>query len=198
MSKLRIIAVMGLLFPLLCLSAQGDDRDERDVSVLCRTNLLSDVVLTSPNIGVELQTKIGLALLVDYSVGFFVTDADFKYNSLHSIMAELRYYTRKQQGAKKGHHIGLYGQLGTYDFMFKDKGYQCKPFSDTYSIGFCYGYTLPLNKRFSIDFGLGLGIVHSRFDEYKPYNDLYIRTNTRSITKFLPTRAEISLVWQIY
>ena len=170
----------------------------QEFSCLLRTNLLSDFAMLSPNIGAEVIYRKKMSLVFDYSVGFYLPDADFHYHSFHSLMAEIRYYlSSSKSDVTKGHHLGAYAQLGTYDFMYEGKGFQCKPYTDTYAIGLCYGYTHPINRQFKIDFAFGLGCLHTKYAEYKRYNDMYIHTDTKSFTKVLPTRAEITLVWVI-
>lgn len=198
MKTIKKIITLVLFFPFVCLSAQEKEDSARNFSYHLRTNLLSDVAFTSPNIGFEIKSKEGFSLLVDYTVNSFIADSDFTYHSFHVLMSELRYYMPvKKRAGHHGHHFGVYAQLGTYDFMHNGKGYQCKPFSDTYSLGVCYGYTHSINRAWSVDFSLGVGYLRSTFDEYKPYNDLYFRTGTKTISRILPTRAEITLVWEI-
>ena len=85
----------------------------------------------------------------------------------------------------------------TYDFEFGNKGYQCNDLSKTIGIGVSYGYCMPLNKTFSLDFTIGIGYLHTNYTEYIPHSDKYVRTGEKSKTWIGPTKAEVSLVWNI-
>lgn len=167
-------------------------------TLLGRTNILTDLVLTAPNLGLEFQTKSRFSFLADYTLVTLALDADFRYHSFHAYMAEGRYYlpNARREGIC-GHHFGIYGQMATYDFMYEGEGYQCKPPTDTYAVGVSYGYMHPLSDEWYMDFTIGVGFLRSRYAEYEPYNDLYIHTDTKILKMVAPTRAEISLVWKL-
>ena len=60
-----------------------------------------------------------------------------------------------------------------------------------------YGYSLPIGRRFNIDFSLGLGYLGGEYLEYVPVDDRYVWQTTKQRHFFGPTKAEISLVWLI-
>lgn len=100
-----------------------------------------------------------------------------------------------------GHHVGVYGQLLTYDFEFGGRGYMGGRPGGTlwdkahYGVGFEYGYSLPVARRLNLDFSLGLGYLGGTCYEYVPVDACYVWEKTRTRQWVGPTKAEISLVW---
>ena len=102
-----------------------------------------------------------------------------------------------------GHHLGLYGQILTYDFEWGGRGYLGGKPGGTlwdkmnWGIGLEYGYSLPLARRLNIDFSVGVGYQHGEYQEYLPEDDCYVWQATKKRRWFGPTQAKISLVWLI-
>ena len=94
-----------------------------------------------------------------------------------------------------GHHVGLYGQIVTYDFELGGKGYLGDKWS--YGGGVAYGYSLPVGHRFNVDFTLGIGYLGGLYKEYIPLDGHYVWQTTKKRRWFGPTKAGISLVWLI-
>lgn len=102
-----------------------------------------------------------------------------------------------------GHHLGLYGQIFTYDFETGGKGYMGGKPGGTlwdkmnYSAGVEYGYSLPVAYRLNIDFTIAVGYWGGTYYEYTPVDNCYVWQATKERHWFGPTKAEISLVWLI-
>lgn len=201
------------IFSLLCLTVNAqknyiydDYEKERTIPIQLRTNGLYWCALF-PNIGIEAQTNYGLAFQLDYTGAWWNKDRTHHYYSGYAFQFETRYYFKDANKTKigesqkthvfSGSHVGLYIQMITYDFEFGNKGYQCNDLSKTIGIGASYGYCMPLNKTFSLDFTIGIGYLHTNYTEYIPHSDKYVRTGEKSKTWIGPTKAEISLVWNI-
>ena len=105
-----------------------------------------------------------------------------------------RWFGRKaDEKPLQGHHIGVYGQLFTYDFELGGRGYLGDKWS--YALGISYGYSLPLAKRLNLDFNLGLGYWGGKYKEYLPIEGHYVWQSTKKRHWWGPTKAEVSLVW---
>lgn len=165
-----------------------------------RTNGIYDLA-ASPNLGLEIQTDLGIAWQLDYIGAWWNSDTRHHFFSNYAFQTELRYYLESKQESFPyvGHHIGAYGQLATYDFEFGGTGYLSRNLDNTYGFGVSYGYAKRLSKWFSIDFTVGLGYFSSKYDKYDPKADDtgYYRTDTRKLTFFGPTKLEVSLVWNL-
>lgn len=168
------------------------------IGVQLRTNAVSDL-LACPNIGAELQTDCGIGWQLDYTGAWWNKRASNRFWSNYIFHTELRYYldNKQQDTPFFGHHVGVYGQLVTYDFEFGGQGKMCRDLDLSWAVGASYGYTLPLSRSFNLDFTLGLGYFQSRYDVYKPFEGDYARIKTKKLHWFGPTKLEVSLVWNL-
>lgn len=174
-------------------------KESASAAVQLRTNGLFDLALC-PNIGIEIQTDIGLAWQLDYMGAWWNSDVSHHYYSNYALQTEIRYYLNRNKISfpYTGHHVGLYGEMITYDFEFGETGYMCRRLDDTFSIGASYGYSIPLSKRWTIDFTAGIGYFHTQYDVYDPNNrGTYTRRETRKKSLFIPTKLEATFVWNI-
>ena len=167
-------------------------------AVQLRTNGLYDLALC-PNIGLEIQTDLGFAFQFDYVGAWWNIDSKHRYFSNYAFQTEIRYYldSRKMKFPYTGHHVGVYGQMATYDFEFGGTGYLSRDLDNSFGIGISYGYSFPLSKHWSLDLTAGIGYFQSKYDVYEPVNTGYRRTETRRLTFWGPTRLEASFVWNI-
>ncbi len=169
-----------------------------------KTNMLSDV-LAVPNIGVEFYLGNNFSLGADYMYGWWKSDRHNRYWRVYGGDAFVRYWFGKKAKEKPltGHHVGIYGQAFIYDFEWGDKGYLGGEPGGTildntnYAAGLEYGYSLPVARRFNIDFTLGLGYWGGKYYEYIPLDGHYVWQTTKERHWFGPTKAEISLIWLI-
>ena len=58
-----------------------------------------------------------------------------------------------------------------------------------------YGYSLPIARRWNIDFTIGVGYWGGIYHEYLPEGDYYVWQSTKQRNWIGPTKAEVSLVW---
>ena len=194
-----------LLITLIGLSAAAND-DSRAGQENCleccippvalRTNLVSDIALI-PNIGATIPIAGRWAADLSWSYAWWSNNARHRYWRTYGGHAEIRAYLGNRDGKNKmeGHHIGIYGQIATYDFEFGNKGYMGPRWST--GGGIAYGYTLPVTGRLSLDFTIGIGYLGGKQYRYYPLCDRYVWSSTRDINYVGPTRLEISLCWLI-
>lgn len=198
---LRTAYMVAMMLAITSVRAQEVFRMEgHPATVQLRTNGVYDL-LASPNIGIEIQTDLGLAWQLDYTGAWWNNDDKHRYFSNYAFETELRYYLASQvmDFPYTGHHVGIYGQLATFDFEFGGKGKLSRDLDMTMGIGASYGYTKAVGKRLSIDFTLGIGFLHSRYDNYRPNREEegYSRLETRELNFVGPTKLEVTLVWNI-
>ena len=167
-------------------------------TVQLRTNSLYDLALC-PNIGLEIQTDNGIAFQIDYIGAWWSKDAKHRYWQNYAFQTEFRYYLSgiSTEMPYLGHHIGVYGQLATYDFEFGSTGYQCNNLDKSWGIGLSYGYRIPLSRHFSMDFTLGLGVFRTRYTQYNPNYSGYKAAKWGKMDWYGPTKLEVSFVWNI-
>lgn len=167
-----------------------------------KTNLLYDAFLI-PNIGLEFYLGKGWSLGANWMYAWWKNDNRHRYWRVYGGEIGLRKYFSSRAAAKPltGHHVGVYGQMLTYDFEFGGKGYMGgRPGGSlweksNYGVGLEYGYSLPIAKRFNLDFSLGIGYLGGTYYEYVPMDNHYVWQSTKNRHWFGPTKAEVSLVW---
>ena len=164
-----------------------------------RTNGLYDLAL-SPNIGLEWQSSFGMAFQLDYVGAWWNSPSKNRFFSNYGFQTEIRYYFKHKNTANpfRGLHAGVYGQMATFDFEFGGEGVQCPNLDDAWGLGLSGGYTLPISRRWAIDFVLGLGYFTAKYKTYDPtYNGGYQATGTKRLKFFGPTKLEVSFVWSL-
>ena len=169
-----------------------------------KTNMLYDALLV-PNIGVEAYLGKDWSVAANWMYAWWKTDRRHWYWRTYGGDLSVRKWLGKAAKAKPltGHHLGVYGQIFTYDFETGGKGYiGGKPGGTlwdkmNYSAGVEYGYSLPVAYRLNIDFSIAVGYWGGTYYEYKPVDNCYVWQRTKERHWFGPTKAEVSLVWLI-
>lgn len=169
-----------------------------------KTNMLYDALLV-PNIGVAAYLGKDWSVAANWMYAWWKTDRRHWYWRTYGGDLSVRKWLGKAAKAKPltGHHLGVYGQIFTYDFETGGKGYiGGKPGGTlwdkmNYSAGVEYGYSLPVAYRLNIDFSIAVGYWGGTYYEYKPVDNCYVWQSTKERHWFGPTKAEVSLVWLI-
>jgi hypothetical protein len=166
-----------------------------------RTNGLYDLAL-SPNIGLEWQSSFGMAFQFDYVGAWWNSPSKNRFFSNYGFQTEIRYYFKHKNTANpfRGLHAGVYGQMATFDFEFGGEGVQCPNLDDAWGLGLSGGYTLPISRRWAIDFVLGLGYFTAKYATYDPSvdsNGRFQQNGTKRLKFFGPTKLEVSFVWSL-
>lgn len=161
-----------------------------------RTNLLYDLVVV-PNVGVEWFANEHWSLAANVMYIWTKNDMRHRYWRLFSTDVEGRYWLRPQTcDVRTGHHFGLYAGFYRYDFEFGGEGWMGDA---NYGVGVSYGYALRLfpkwKERFTLDMSIGLGYLGGTHKEYIPDAGCYVWQRTMRHHLFIPTKAEITLVW---
>lgn len=161
-----------------------------------KTNMLYDVALV-PNIGIEFYLGKGWTIGGNWMYAWWNSDKHKRYWRIYGGELDVRkYFGRKaEEKPLTGHHLGLYGQMLTYDFELGKTGYLGDRWS--WGVGIEYGYSLPIARRLNIDFSIGIGYLGGEYKVYLPIDTHYVWQETRQRHWFGPTKAEISLVWLI-
>lgn len=167
-----------------------------------KTNMLYDI-LALPNLGVEFYLGRNWSVAANWMYGWWDSDRRHRYWRAYGGDIAVRKWFGRAADAKPltGHHLGVYGQILTYDFEFGGKGQMAgepgKPLwsRPSYAAGVEYGYSLPIARRLNIDFTIGIGYLGGKYYEYEPIDGHYVWQATKQRHWFGPTKAEISLVW---
>lgn len=161
-----------------------------------KTNLLYDAALV-PNVGLEFFFRERWSVALNWMYAWWKTDRRHYYWRVYGGDAEARYWLGSDgYGPRRsGHHLGVYAQMGTFDFELGGRGYLVDRWG--YGGGLSYGYSLPLTRRLNLDFSIGVGVFHGLFKEYLPIDGRYVWQVTKKRNWIGPTKAEVSLVWHL-
>ena len=183
--------------------------EPRKAGFLIYTNALYDLGLV-PNLGTQFYLGRGIALNARWGYGWWDIDPRHYYWRAYGGELTLRkYFSRPEDNgsglfrSSLGHHLGVYGQVVTYDFELGGVGHiggvpGKNIFHDpSFGAGLEYGYTIPLGKHFNLDFSIGAGYLGGNVREYIPNGNEYVIKDTYRRNWFGPTRVDISLYWLI-
>lgn len=161
-----------------------------------KTNMLYDLAAV-PNIGAEFYLGGNFSVFGNWNYAWWKSDSKAWYWRIYGGDLGLRYWLGKESRLKPltGHHLGLYGQMITYDIEWGNKGILADRWS--WTVGLEYGYSLPIARRLNLDFTFGVGYHWGLFDEYIPLDGHYVWQATKRRQYFGPTKLEVSLVWLI-
>ena len=182
--------------------APEQERYEPLHKLALKTNMLYDA-LAVPNIGVEFYLGKNWSISGNWMYGWWNSDNKHRYWRIYGGEIAVRKWLGKKASEKPltGHHLGVYGQLFTYDFEWNGTGYMGGEPGKTlwnspnYAAGVEYGYSLPIGRRLNIDFTVGVGYWGGTYYTYTPLDGHYVWESTKKRHWFGPTKAEISLVW---
>ena len=167
-------------------------KDTSRFSFAVKTNTLYDLALV-PNIGIELILGNRWSISANWMYSWWHNDTWHWYWRTYGGDIALRHWIGGSDRHLTGHHIGLYGQITTYDFELGKRGYLGDRWS--YAGGMEYGWATSVGKRLNIDFTIGLGYLTGEYKEYLPIDGCYVWQATNMRRWIGPTKAEISLVW---
>lgn len=125
------------------------------------------------------------------------------YHRIQMAGLEFRYWLgdRSKRDPLTGWYIGAYGFGGTYDVrMFTSENPDLGQLSNlSYSAGLSVGYSVPVARRLNLEFGLGFGYFGGEYKKYyrSACGDEFPWVSTHERNWFGPTKAKVSLVWQI-
>jgi hypothetical protein len=167
-----------------------------------KTNLLYDAAAV-PTLGAEIYIGKQWSLTVDGMYAWWSKKTKNRFWRIYGAEVGARRWFGRKAAEKPltGHHLGLYAQALTYDFMWGKRGYMGgEPEGNlfdraTVGGGIEYGYALPVGRRLNIDFAVGAGFLTGRYYEYLPIDDCYVWQCTKNRRYFGPTRAQVALVW---
>ena len=108
-----------------------------------KTNTLYDLALI-PNVGVEVYVGRQWSVAANGMYAWWSNRGSDKFWRIYGGDVEVRRWLGKKAAEKplQGHHVGVYGQLLTYDMTFNGRGYLGDKWS--YAFGLSYGYSLSL------------------------------------------------------
>lgn len=154
-----------------------------------KTNLLYDAALM-PTIEVEYYLTSRWSIGLEGGIAWWRNKEQHKYYHVAHLSPEVRYWFRHSDDFKKGHYVGSFLMGGLYDWQNYD-GYK----GEFAAAGLSYGYMFPIARRLSLELGLGIGVLYTKYEEYLPEEGHYVYQQTAHTTYVGPVKGKISLVW---
>ena len=81
-----------------------------------------------------------------------------------------------------------------YDLENGVRGYK----GDFWMVGLSYGYMFPLGRRLSLETGLGIGFLHTKYEEYLPIDGHYVYQQTSRTNWLGPVKLKFAFVWRLW
>lgn len=162
--------------------------------MVIKSNLLYDG-LVIPNIGAEIGITRGGVLSGSYQNIWLRDKGWTRWYRLEGFEAGLKWYLNKEKRPFKGHRIEVFGQMFTWDFTYKERGYLAERWAYGGSIG--YGYALLIGRRFSLDFEIGVGYLSGNMHEYIPMDGHRVWQSLERFHWIGPTKLGVTLQWLI-
>lgn len=165
-----------------------------------KTNLLYDAALV-PSLGGEFYLGKQWSIAANWQYAWWNTKKWFWRTYGGELGVRKWLGSAAKERPLTGHHVGIYGQVLTYDFMIGDRGFMSGNPGEalfdrpSYSVGLEYGYSLPIARRLNLDFVIGLGYLRGMHNEYRLIDNCYVWQEQKKVNYFGPTKAEVTLVW---
>lgn len=157
-----------------------------------KTNLLYDAILM-PSLEVEYRIDDRWSVAVEGDVAWWKRDRAHKYYQIATILPEGRYWfsTKKPW---HGHYVGLFAGGSWYDLENGGRGYK----GEFWTAGVSYGYMFPIGRSWSLEAGLGVGFLRTRYEEYLPIDGHYVYQQTSRTNWFGPVKVKFALVYRLW
>lgn len=183
----------------------GDDGVDtvKGVRWALRTNLLVDAAAV-PSLGAEVYVGKNFSVQAGWMYAWWSHRAGNFFWRIYGGDVGVRWWFGRGRDATplSGHHIGVYFQTLIWDFECGGRGYMGGSPGRTLweranmGGGVEYGYSLPVSRRLSLDFSIGIGYLGGSYREYEPECGFYVWKATKRLNYFGPTKAEVALVYR--
>lgn len=157
-----------------------------------KTNLLYDAVLM-PSLEVEYLINERWTVNLEGEVAWWSKKSKHKYYQIATISPEARYWFKTCK-PWHGHYIGLFAGGSWYDLENGKRGYK----GELLMTGLSYGYMFPIGRHLSFEAGIGVGFLHTSYEEYLPIDGHYVYQRTSRTDYFGPVKLKFALVWRLW
>ena len=155
-----------------------------------KTNLLYYAALM-PNIELQYRVSDLWTISLEGNVAWYHRESKHKYYQIAMISPEARRWLRPR-GPWHGMYVGAFAGGVWYDLENGNNGYK----GEAAMGGFSFGYMWPITRTLSLEAGIGLGYMHTRYREYIPYDGHYLYQRTKTTQYVGPLKLKLSLAWR--
>ena len=156
-----------------------------------KTNLVYDALLM-PSLEIAYRINDRWSAAVEGSVAWWKNDGAHKYYQIATIIPEGRYWFHTK-APWHGHYVGLFVGGSWYDLENGKRGYK----GEFVTTGISYGYMFPIGRALSLEAGIGVGFLHTTYEEYLPIDGHYVYQQTSRTNWFGPVKLKFALVWRL-
>lgn len=157
-----------------------------------KTNLLYDAILM-PSLEIEYRIDDRWSVNLEGEVAWWSKKPQHKYYQIATIGPEGRYWFRTKK-PWHGHYVGAFAGGSWYDLENGGRGYK----GEFYMTGFSYGYMFPIGRALSLEAGIGIGFLHTSYEEYLPLDGHYVYQQTSRTNYFGPVKLKFALAWRLW
>ena len=174
----------------------GEKVQAQDIAV--KTNALYWLT-TTPNLGVEFAVGDQTTFSLEGGYNPWTLNKEENRKLKHwMVLPEFRYWLCE---AFNGHYLGLHGLGGQYNAGGIDMPFGLLPTLDDHryqgwaiGAGLSYGYHLLLSRRWSLEFGIGLGYLYLDYKKYRcPQCGEALKQKHRNYLG--PTKAAVNVIY---
>ena len=157
-----------------------------------KTNLLYDAVLM-PSLEIEYRIDDRWSINLEGEVAWWSRKAQHKYYQIATIGPEGRYWFKTKK-PWHGHYVGAFAAGSWYDLENGGRGYK----GEFLMTGLSYGYMFPIGRVLSLEAGIGIGFLHTSYEEYLPLDGHYVYQQTSRTNYFGPVKLKFALAWRLW
>ncbi len=155
-----------------------------------KTNLLYYGLLL-PNLSLEWLITPNWSVAVE---GNLAAWGSYKHNKSYRLTlldAEGRRWI-KPRAPWHGMYVGLMAGGGWYDLLNGSTGH----YGWGVMSGVTFGYMWPIGRRLSLEAGIGLGYLFTRYKDYKPIEGHHVYQRTKELSYVGPIKLNFSIAWR--
>lgn len=186
-----LLAIIMIVVPLSMLA----------IKPAIKSNLLTDAVLLTPNLGVEAAVSPNWSVEISGNLNTWNLHDGMRWKHW-MVQPEARYWFCD---ALAGHFVAAHALGGKYNaghipFAHNFLGYDFSSLRDHRyqgwfaGAGVGYGYSWILGKHWNLEAELGVGVIHTKYDIFE-CEGCGKRVGNDKKTLFLPTKTAINLVY---
>lgn len=177
---------------------KADEQSESDEAVAgeplhrfaLKTNLLYYAILM-PSIEAEWRINRDWSVNVEADVAWWSKKSRHKYYQLAVISPEVRRWFKVRK-PWHGMYAGAFLGYTWYDLENGRRGHR----GEGGAVGLSWGYMWPISRCWSLEAGIGVGYLYTRYKEYRPFDGHYLYERTKSSHYVGPLKAKLAIVWR--
>lgn len=180
------LKIKFILVVILMIAARTSVNAQR---IALATNLIEDVVILTPNIGVDLVLSDRQSISFDTSIAPYKISDTF-YNKCMTFRAGYKYWFSQ---AFYAHYIGVDAIASSSDVLIRNT-----TFRDEYiGLGLGYGYSFIISKRLNLVPHVGVGLAYGKsYDGYDHMGDSGIGVQAQATTGIKPVITRLGVTIQ--